>query len=303
MMKPKRLMAGDTIGLIAPCCAAEDGCMEAPAAALEKLGYRVRLGAHLYDRDFTYAASIEKRAADFHAMTADDEVKMVFFGGGEVSNELLPYLDFELVRRRPKIYCSYSDGTTLLNAVTTLTGLTTFYGSNPGVCSGKELYGIRSLMAAVRDGAAPYAFEKSGPWTTLRGGECAGELIGGFLANFALILGGNYLRVDKTKKYLLFLEDHEMFGSPGVTAKYLAHLEQSGFLNNVSGLIFGHYAEREYPELTELLQRLAGRYGIPAVKTDDFGHGAFRGVLPVGACAVLDADAQTLQIVENVVEA
>ena len=61
------------------------------------------------------------------------------------------------------------------------------------------------------------------------------------MANFALMFGGSYLRIDKTKKYLLFLEDHEQFGSPSVTSKYLSHIEQSGFMNNVSGLILGHY--------------------------------------------------------------
>ena len=165
------------------------------------------------------------------------------------------------------------------------------------------LTAVPALIAAVCGGTAPYTFEKSGAWTTLRGGEAAGELIGGLLTNFALMLGGRWLRVDRTKKYILFLEDHETFGSPGAVAKYLAHVEQSGFMNHVSGLIFGRYSDDSHPEIGEILYRTADRFGIPAVTTGDFGHGAFQGALPVGVSALLDADAQTLQITENVVEA
>ncbi|MDD7310749.1 MAG: LD-carboxypeptidase [Eubacteriales bacterium] len=303
MLKPKRLMAGDTVGLVAPCYGVNLGDAEEPLAQMEQMGYRTKVSRHFYDRDWTFAASVEKRAEDFNEMAADDEVKMVIFGGGEVSNEILPYMDFDLIRKHPKIYCSYSDGTTPLNAITSLTGLVTYYGADPGVPGGKNLYSARSLAAAINTGTAPYTFEKCSEWTTLRGGECSGELIGGFLANFALMFGGSYLRIDKTKKYLLFLEDHEQFGSPSVTSKYLSHIEQSGFMNNVSGLILGHYADKFYPEILDILRRIADRYQIPTVKTDDFGHCATRGTIPIGVSAVLDADAQTLRFTENTVEA
>lgn len=302
MIKPKRLMPGDTIALIAPCDGVKPGQADGPLAQLEKIGYRTKVSRYFYDHDWTFAASAEKRAADFNEMAADDAVKMVIFGGGEVSNEILPYMDFETVRKHPKIYCSYSDGTTPLNAITSLTGLVTYYGSDPGIPGGSNLYSARSFEAAVNTGTAPYNFEKSSPWTTIRGGEGTGELIGGFLANFALMLGGSYLRIDKTKRYLLFLEDHEQFGAPNVTSKYLSHIEQSGLMENVSGLIMGHYAEKDYPDINAILSRVAERYGIPTVKTDDFGHGPFRATLPIGVSAILDADAQTLRFLENTVE-
>ena len=74
-------------------------------------------------------------------------------------------------------------------------------------------------------------------------------------------------------------------------------------MNNVSGLILGHYADKFYPEILDILRRIADRYQIPTVKTDDFGHCATRGTIPIGVSAVLDADAQTLRFTENTVEA
>lgn len=68
---------------------------------------------------------------DFNSMIADDDVRMLLFGGGEVCNEILPYVDYENIVKHPKIICSYSDGTTLLNAIHSKTGLITFYGASP----------------------------------------------------------------------------------------------------------------------------------------------------------------------------
>lgn len=63
-------------------------------------------------------------------MIADDSVQMLLFGGGEVSNELLPYIDYALIREHPKLICSYSDSTTLLNAIHFMCGLPVFYGAS-----------------------------------------------------------------------------------------------------------------------------------------------------------------------------
>ncbi len=106
---------------------------------LESLGYRVKIGENIYRDTYGYLASEMERADDINAMAADDSVKMVFFGG-EGGNEPVPYLDFETIRRHPKIYCSYSDGTTLLNTIRSKGNFVTYYGQSPGMFSDLRYY-------------------------------------------------------------------------------------------------------------------------------------------------------------------
>ena len=131
MIKPCKLNKGDTIGFIAPSYKAKRDPIERSAENLRKLGYKVKFSENLFSTTNDYAGSIEERASDLNAMVADPEVKMIYFGGGEVGNELLPFVDYENIKKNPKIFLSYSDSTTLLNAINKQTGLVTFYGSSP----------------------------------------------------------------------------------------------------------------------------------------------------------------------------
>jgi muramoyltetrapeptide carboxypeptidase LdcA involved in peptidoglycan recycling len=88
--------------------------------------------------------------------------------------------------------------------------------------------------------------------------------------NFALSLGSKYFNIDKSKDYVLFLEDHVNFSSPWVIASYISHIEQSDL--HVKGLLWGHYAETEDPALIACLRRYGERNGIPVIACDDFGH-------------------------------
>jgi muramoyltetrapeptide carboxypeptidase len=74
----------------------------------------------------------------------------------------------------------------------------------------------------------------------------------------------------------------------------MAYIEQSALMGNVVGLIIGHYAEEVPETLYGVLTRFAERHNIPAVYTDDFGHGNRHAILPIGMNATLDADAQSL---------
>ena len=121
-----------------------------------------------------------------------------------------------------------------------------------------------------------------------------GVLMGGYLRNVALMLGGDYLRYDRQQKYVLFLEDHEKFGDRAYVSAMLSHIEQSGVMACVSGLLVGHYSETVYPELLSRLTRLGQRWGIPVVYCDDFGHGRSHAILDIGRRVELNADQGTM---------
>lgn len=260
--------------------------------AIRRAGYRIREADNLYKDTYGYLAAPEERAADFNQLIADPEVELVLFGGGEGSNELLPYIDFESVRRHPKRICSYSDGTTILDAVWAKTGLETYYGQNPSffVMSAYDSDQFERHLLGDAD-----AHTANSPWQVQTRGTACGVLVGGYARNFAMLLGSRYFPVDLNEKHLLFLEDHEMFGGVDYVSAMLSHIEQSDFMNTVTGLIFGHYSVNPHPELLARLKRLGERYGIPVVYCDDFGHGANHAILRVGHPAELDTEACALR--------
>lgn len=298
MIRPRALAPGDTVGIVAPCLAPPAEHMEVSAEHLRQKGFKVKYGENLFQSTYGFAASPEERAGDFNAMVKDPEVSMIFFGGGEVGNEILPLIDYEAVRNHPKIMMSYSDGTSVLNAVTSCSGLVTYYGQSPRTFYDLTEYNFSCFQNALMK-AEPYEFTPNSRWEVLHPGKCEGILTGGYLLNYALLQNSRYFRTQSGKKYILFLEDHVMFNQPAAVSRYFSHMEQAGLFDLASGLIWGHYAEEEHPEIDEILLRVAGRHRIPTVRCGDFGHGENNAVLPVGIAAALDADKKTLRFKES----
>jgi len=114
------------------------------------------------------------------------------------------------------------------------------------------------------------------------------------IVNFALLAGGDFLPCDPQQDYLLILEDHEKFDSVAAVSVFLSHVEQSRFIGNVRGLVFGHYSEEAPDDLLRRLERFGRKHKIPVVYCDDFGHYTEVSLLPIGAEAALDTDIQEL---------
>ncbi|MHB1364985.1 MAG: S66 peptidase family protein [Eubacteriales bacterium] len=285
------------MGVISPCYVCREEDISGALAALSQMGFNARTGQHIYKDTYGYAASPEERAEDFNNMALDKSINMVLFGGGEVGNEILPLIDYDTVRANPKIYCSYSDGTTILNALYSKSELITFHGATLRTFDGITNYNLFSFENRLITPSP--VFTLSGEWNVLRRGICEGILIGGYLVNFAVMLSGKYFTFNKDRSYILFLEDHEMFSSPAVVSKYLSHIEQSPFINNIRGLIFGHYSTNPQPILLDILKRFSDKHKIPAMKCDDFGHGVNNAILPIGVSAKLDANNSSLIFLED----
>lgn len=292
-MKAEKLTKGDTIGIVCPSHIANAEKYERDIHVLESLGYRVRLGANVFKDTYGYLASERERADDFNAMVSDEGVKMVFFGGGEGGNELLPFLDYEKMKQQPKLYCGFSDGTTILNAIHAMTGLTVYYGQGPGMFNDLRYYDYMQFSTHFTETNAGI-FVKNSEWRTMYGGICEGTLIGGYIRNIALLLGNRYFSYDRTKKYILFLEDHVRFSDVAKVSSFISHIEQHDFIGNVAGLIFGHYCENVPDDLLKRLARFGEKYKVPVVYCDDFGHGVNHAIFPIGDKARLDCDNKSL---------
>ena len=102
-IKPKRLSAGDTVGLVLPATAAfEADEISFARDQLEAIGFKVKIGQHVYDRWGYFAGHDRDRADDINAFFADDAIAgVVCYTGGWGSPRVLPYLDYDLIARHP----------------------------------------------------------------------------------------------------------------------------------------------------------------------------------------------------------
>ena len=301
MIKPKILQKGDTIAFIAPSYTPKHDPAERAAENLRKLGYKVKFSKNYFSTTNDYAGSIEERAEDFNAAIADPEVKMVFFGGGEVGNEILPFIDYENIKKNPKILCSYSDSTTVLNAVNKQTGLVTFYGSSPRFFEQPPIdYTLINFEKRLCSTDLEYV--KNSEWRVLTPGKAEGILIGGYLINFASLIGLEWYENIPDEDIILFIEDHQKFSTPAMISKWFTMLEHKGVFKRAKALIFGHYSTEESPVIDDILTRIGKRYNIPVIRTEDFGHGANGAILPISIRAKLDTKDLNFEFLESGVE-
>ena len=314
LIRPRRLAAGQTIGLVAPSSAPnETERIRFATETIESLGFRVKPGAHLSDRDGYLAGTDAGRAADLNAMFADESVDAIWcVRGGYGASRLLPALDFTLMQRAPKALIGYSDITALHMAIQRHAGLVTFHG--PVAFRSFTSYtvdALRSVLwapeAPIRL-AAPPPFEKREgqvDWdnrvTTLVPGRARGRLLGGNLCLMSHLVGTPYL--PDLRGGILFLEDVEE--AYYRIDRMLTQLWLSGALAGVAGVAFGKFTQcdpspffLQNRPLEEILTERFRALGIPTVSGLMIGHIDDQATVPVGCLAELDADAGTLALLE-----
>lgn len=292
-MFAKPLQIGDTIGIAAPSWLATREHYEPIFAAMKAQGYRVKPANHLYANGWGYAASDRERAQDLNQLICDDTVSMIFFDGGEGAEDVLPLIDFEAARAKPKIWCSYSDGTTILNAIWAKTGLVTYYGQMPNGFADASDYDREQFERHIVKGMVQKHIPNT-PWRTLHAGTGTGTLMGGYLDNFIFLSNNGWFDLKSNEKALLFIEDADFFFQIEHESALLRRLELSPIMSRASGLLFGHYSTPINEYLMKRLARLGEHWGIPVCYCDDFGHGDNHAILPIGIQGTLDADRQTL---------
>jgi muramoyltetrapeptide carboxypeptidase len=318
LLRPRRLTPGQTVGLVAPSAAPNDPeHIRFAIETLESLGFRVRPGAHLFDRDGYFAGADAARAADLNAMFADDSVGAVWcVRGGYGASRLLPMLDYDLMRRKPKALIGFSDITALHMAIHTQVGLVSFHG--PVAWRAFTPYTLGELRRVlcetsvpVRVGAPPPFEAREGQVdrenrvTTLVSGQARGRLLGGNLCLMAHLTGTPY--APDLRGAILFLEDID---EPYYRIdRFLTQLWLSGGLEGVAGVAFGKFTRCEPSAsfvqnrvLEDILAERCRVLGVPAVAGLMIGHVDDQTTLPIGCLAELDASAGTLTLLEPGVE-
>ena len=311
-IKPRRLTAGDALGLVLPATAELESDEIAYAKEqLEAIGFKVKIGAHAHDRWGYFAGRDRDRADDINRMFADDAIAgIVCYTGGWGSPRVLPYLDYDLIARHPKVIIGYSDISALLNAIYKRTRLVTFHGPVGG--STFDPYTLSNFQRVVMT-AAPAGLlqppekkpaeiiDRTNRVIKLAAGKASGRLIGGNLTMIASLMGTPF--EPDTTGAIFFLEDvHEELYR---VDRMLSQLALGGKFDRVAGVVFGRCSQCDYKgptfSLEDILRDRFGSLKSPAISGLSFGHIEQKLTLPIGVMATVDGDAGTLSIDESAV--
>lgn len=315
LRKPERLRFGDVVGLVAPASPLpHPETVNRYLESLEKTGFKPRLAPNALKRLGFLAGTDQERAEDLMSMFADGEVRAVFcLRGGYGSARLLPLLDYQLIRKHPKILIGFSDITSLMCALLTHAGLVSFHGPtlNTNLTSDNPSpFTLHSLLRTMMEPWPPGSIcgrEKQKGVSVLKGGVATGRLVGGNLSVLCTTLGTPFQPVFKGR--ILFFEDVDE--QPYRFDRMLTQLLNAGVLQQVAGVAVGVNARctdpdaaksREYRQtLADVLKDRLAPLGVPVVAGLPFGHVRRNATLPVGAMARLDADRGDLIVTEAAV--
>lgn len=306
-MVPLRLKKHDKIGIISPSdpiTKEEMEQFEKGTKYLSELGFTPIQSRNCLSCSMGYSATPKEKADDINKMFADSSIKAIICSqGGANANACLPYVDWNIIRSNPKIFMGISDITTLLNAIFLKTGLVTFHGNDMIWGFGREpqMYDKKEFSDRLMSGKIG-DLKSNGNRVNIRGGKAEGTLIGGNIKCLLKLAGTNFL--PNFNNTLLFLES---FGfDPVVCDSAFNQLKQMGVFDEIKGVIIGHiFDDREKQHsihMEDILLNVSKEYSFPILKIDDFGHNCPNTVIPVGVKASMDADNQTITLLENCVE-
>ncbi|MFN7220608.1 MAG: LD-carboxypeptidase [Burkholderiales bacterium] len=323
LINPRQLRRGDLIGLVAPSGSTNATYVDARVKQLEAKGFRVKLSRNLFQVRGNTAGTAKQRADDLHTMFTDDEVQAIWaIRGGSGASQILPLLDYPLIRRHAKIFIGFSDITALHLAMLKHSGLVTFHGPTApaATISDYSWTQLEAVLMHPREQTTLYMAEANRleaarssagasefAMRVLSPGVAEGQLIGGNLAVLSALMGTPY--APDWRGALLFLE--EIREAPYRIDRMLTQLKQVTPFEQAAGLMLGVFRRSvDSPESTDTEPRLTLEMAIddhfrglrvPAVYGMSFGHISHNLTLPLGVRARLDTTAQTLTLLEPAV--
>jgi muramoyltetrapeptide carboxypeptidase LdcA involved in peptidoglycan recycling len=323
----KKLKQGDTIGIFSPSTPITALCpirYQRGKSFLESKGFIVKEGKLTGHKDGYRSGSIKERAEELNELIRDSKVRCIMSTiGGMNSNALLPYIDYDALKKDPKIIIGYSDVTAVLFAIHSITDLPTFYGP-ACVASFGELTPYNDMHYKYFEDVCmkpltTYTYQKPEIWTdeyidwstqtrskkgyknnwlTLHPGQVEGRLIVGNLNTLSGIMGSPYM-IEIKKGDILFIEDSLKNGA--TVERSFNMLKLNGIFDKIGGLIIGKhelYDQNSKPHL-EILKEVVGEFNYPVLAEVDCSHTQPMFTMEIGATINLDADNQLITLLSH----
>lgn len=328
-MKPRKLTGNIGIGIFSsssPISATVPVRYERGVRYLESRGFQVIHGELYGKSDYYRSGTIRERADEFNHLLYNDEVHILMSSiGGNNTNSILPYIDYEYLKTHPKIIVGYSDTTALLLAIYAKTGLVTFYGPAAAASFGEFPpfvdWTFEKFQDVLSGGRIPYHYEKPAFWTDefiswseqsrekkgrenewicVRPGTCRGRLIGGNLNTMEGIFGTEYMPQIKNGD-ILVLED--CLKDACTIERSFSLLKLAGVFEKVSGIILGKHEQFDDNgtgrQPYEILLEVLGDAQIPILAEFDCCHTHPMFTMPIGCEVLLDAANKRVLLMEE----
>ena len=309
---PKRLKKGELIGLVTPGGTIKTEQLLETVEKLEGMGFRTYYKESVLS-EYGYFAGTDQERADelMHMFTNENVDAILCVRGGYGSIRILDLLDFDQIQQNPKALIGYSDITALLTSIYEKTGLITFHGPL-GISSFNDFtYDSfeRILINPRKQYKYPYKREANTDDNseydnyTIYEGKAEGELIGGNISVLDSMIGSAYEPDFENK--IVYLE--EIGEQTYRVDKMLFHLLYATNLKNAAGIVLGVFDDcnfnKEEPKLTlkQAIADLLTPLGIPVSYGLSFGHIATMITIPNGIKASMNAEKNTLKLLEKAV--
>jgi muramoyltetrapeptide carboxypeptidase len=253
---------------------------------LQKLGFRVVNKGFL-----TQMPSLPRKVKQVHSAFLNKRVEIILAQrGGYSSMKLLPHLDFDLIRKNPKIFAGFSDLSTMLNAIYEKTGLVTLHAPMVINFSQPSKTTVRSFLNAVR-GFPQKNLLAGAPVRVYRPGKARGILKGGNLETLTALIGTEW--EINTEGSILFLEevDEKLYRVDRLLSQWIL----TGKLRKIRALILGDFRGLKNYEVYRILSTQM-KIDFPVMHSPYIGHGKNKITLPVGAGAEVDTSRKSLLI-------
>ena len=305
MIIPDKLKIGDTIGVVAPSNPIIDENVDEIMLAKKKVeekGFKVEFSKNLFSNSLGYSSTAEEKAEDINYMFSNKDIKMIWCAkGGENSNSTFEYLDYDLIRKNPKIICGYSDITSITNVITAKCELVTFSGTNfKTIATDETEFSFNEALKRFVEGDTTLG--KIGDYKVLKEGFAIGKLVGGNLSLTRGLIEGKY-KIDFNNK-ILFIEELGFETDPALAYNYLYYMKQNGVFDKINGLWIGSYNHESNISLEKIVFDVIGdEYDFPIIKSDNFGHIEEKIVIPIGTNAKIDTNTkEKIMLLENCVK-
>jgi muramoyltetrapeptide carboxypeptidase len=298
ILNPQVLRPGDAVALVSPAGPVAETRVQAAVRELTAWGLKPRIYPHALDAEHYLAGSDANRAADLNDALADPDIRAVLCNrGGYGVQRIIEHLDYDAVRRDPKLVVGFSDITALHAALWSYTGLVTVHGPVAAQLERGGLFASTLKHALMTTEPLIVRADAAEPTFSVRtSGVAKGTLVGGNLSMLSTCVGTPFMPdVDGA---ILLIED---VGELAYRVdRLLTHLGNCGILKRLAGIAVGQFSEPGHgnnairpPDV--LLERLGG-LGIPVLGGLSIGHGDRNHAVALGSPAILDADAGTLTV-------
>ena len=235
---------------------------------LESNGTQPVMSSCIYEKyGSIFSGSPKEKADQLMRMFTEPDIEEIYdISGGDMANQILDDLDYGRIAESKAVFWGYSDLTTVINAIYTMTGKASVLYQVKFMTSFGTLEELQRKRFQNRDELFSPTFE------FVQKDAMRGIVIGGNIRCFLKLAGTRYFP-DLENKILLL---EALGGEVPQMATYLASLKQIGAFEKVNGIILGTFTAMEknrcIPDIVTLVKEYA-HPETPIAVTMDIGHG------------------------------